>query len=136
MIALLASLFPFLLRVLGEGAVAKYLAFKKDQAASATELEKVRLEAQVRLAQHELARRDMQRQLQVADMKFRAFRLFKFGLIGVVACYWIGRIGARLVGLDDFAVYVKPLDSEEWQVSAMVLGYLFIDGAMQAWRRA
>jgi hypothetical protein len=44
-----------------------------------------------------------------------------------VAIYWSTRFGARILGLDDFNVFVKELDAPEQNVSYMVLSYLFLD---------
>lgn len=126
---------PFL-RFLSDGILGKMLAHRETMAASATAAEKNRLEAETKRIEFEVKRRELQRDLQLKEIEHPLFRFGKFGLVATVGAYWIARIGARLIGLDDFAVYIKPLDDAEETVSIMVLSYLFLGEKVERFIRS
>ena len=126
MITLLATIFPFLLKFLGEGTIGKIIDAKKDLAQSANQARKNELDAETKRYEFELQRRQAQRDLQLKEMEHPYMWWGKFILVLIVCCYWAARFGARLLGLDDFHIYVKELDASEETVSMMVLGYLFL----------
>lgn len=122
----LVSLAPVLLRFLGEGALQRYFSHRQAMAATASEAERTRLDADVRLAAFELRRREAMRDLQLRELQLPFLWWPKFILMLLVCLYWAARFLVRTVGLDDFGVAIAELSPAETAVSGMVLAYLFL----------
>ncbi len=131
MFALLGLVFPFLKSFLGEGVIQSYLKAKNEQLASANELEKSKLQADVNMASYELERRQAQRDLQIAELPYQSMRWPKSLLMFSVAIYWFGRFMIEVLGLGDFGVVIHPLSPDMDVVSKMILAYLFLDGTIK-----
>lgn len=131
MLGLLGIIFPFVKGFLGEGLVQKYLTHKEALAASANEMEKASLDADIRMASFELQRRQAQRDLQLREMEHPFMWWPKMIIMSVVALYVAARFSVRILGLDDFMIEVKPLDPwEEW-VAGLVMAYLFLGNKIE-----
>lgn len=124
------------LKFLGDGVLGKMLAHRRELAASKNEGERIKADLEGKRLEHELKRRQAQRDLQLKEIDHWLFRFGKFGLVATVGAYWMARILARLLGIDDFQVYIKPLDDAEEAVSFMVLGYLFLGEKIERFIRS
>lgn len=126
MIAALSFFFPLLKGLLGDGIVERLLNHKRAMADSANELQKANIEADVKVIEHELSRRSMIKELQLAEMRHDRMWKPKYIVMMVYALYVTGRVSVLLFGLDDYGVAVKPLDPWlEW-LGGLVFGYMFL----------
>ena len=107
------------------------IAARQNELASANATRKIQLEGEIATLNAETDRRKLTVALQQSDNQFPLMRFGKGLLMVLVGLYWASRFGARLLGLDDFHVYVKPLDVEELQVSTLVISYWFISSTVR-----
>ena len=121
----------FLLKFLGGGIIQSMIAARQNELASANATRKIQLEGEIATLNAETDRRKLTVALQQSDNQFPLMRFGKGLLMVLVGLYWASRFGARLLGLDDFHVYVKPLDVEELQVSTLVISYWFISSTVR-----
>jgi hypothetical protein len=131
MLAIIGLVFPFLKSFLGEGVIQSYLKAQNEKLASANELERVKITADVNMAAFELKRREAQRDLQLAELPYAEMRRPKALLMWAVALYWFGRFIIEALGLGDFHIVIHPLSPDMDLVSKMILGYMFLDGAIK-----
>ena len=131
MLLLLTTIFPFVLKLLGDNTVGKILDAHNAALASANESEKNRLQANVNLAQFELQRRQAQRDLQISEMKYASMRWPKSMIMYAVAIYWFLRFMVEAFGLGDYGVVIHELSITMNTVSLTVLGYMFLDEPAQ-----
>lgn len=118
---------PFAKGLLGEGLVEGWLSHKRKLAESANEQEKIRLDAEIRMGEHELSLRAMARDLQLKEYEHPVLWWGKFLLLLSVGMYWAARFQVKTWGLDDFGVAIKELTVTEASVSGMVLAYWFLE---------
>lgn len=126
MIGLLGVLFPFVKGLLGDGLVEKLLTHKRSLAESANELEKAKLDADVRVIEHELSRRAMIKELQLKEYEHPFLWWPKALIMMAVALYVFARFMVKTWGLNDYQIAVAELDTWEAGVASMVLAYLFL----------
>ena len=119
-------LFPLIKGLLGDGLVEKFLNHKRMAAETANAREKMNLDADMRVIEAELARREMIRELQIKEYEHPFLWWPKFLLMLFVSLYWSARFMVKLTGLNDFNVAIAELSTEEAVVSSLVLGYLFL----------
>ena len=128
MFALLGLVFPLIKGLLGDGLVEKYLNHKRAQAATASAERKANLDADVKVLESEVRRREQIKELQLREYEHPFLWWPKFLLMLFVCLYWAGRFMVKLTGLNDFNVAIAELSTEEAVVSSLVLGYLFLGG--------
>ena len=126
MLAILGLVFPLIKSFLGENLIEKLLAHRQAQAASASERERLNIEAEVKVLGYELERRKAIRDLQIREYEHPVLWWPKFLLMLFVCLYWAARFMVKLTGLDDFNVAVAELSQTEAVVSSLVLGYMFL----------
>lgn len=126
MLAILGLVFPLVKSFLGENLIEKLLAHKQALAASASERERVGIEAEMKVLGYELERRKAIRDLQIREYEHPILWWPKFLLMLFVCLYWAARFMVKLTGLDDFNVAVAELSQTEAVVSSLVLGYMFL----------
>jgi hypothetical protein len=131
MFALLGVLFPFVKGFLGEGLVQKYLQHKEVLAASANEMAKAGIDADIRMANFELQRRQAQRDLQLKEMEHPFLWWPKMLIMMAVALYVFARFSIKIFGLDDFHIVVKELDPWEMGIVYPVMAYLFLGNELK-----
>ncbi len=131
MLALVGLLFPFLKSFLGEGVIQSYLKAQNEKLASANELEKAKITADVNMAAYELQRRQAQRDLQIAELPYAEMRRPKALLMWAVALYWFGRFMIEALGLGDYHIVIYALSPDMDIVSKIILGYMFLDGTIK-----
>jgi hypothetical protein len=131
MFAILGLVFPFLKAFLGDGIIEKMLNHKRELAASANERERMNIEADVKVLSYELERRKTIRDLQVKEYEHWALWWPKFLIMMSVAWYWFCVFMHATLGLADFAIVIPVLTPAQEIVSSMVLGYMFLDGAIK-----
>ena len=124
-------LFGFLLKLLGGGVIQSMINARKDQLASTNETIRIKAGIELNQLNAEQERRKLSVALQQSDNQFPLMRMGKAILMLTVGLYWAARIGARLWGLDDFQVYIKALDADEFQVSMLVLSYWFVSSTVR-----
>jgi hypothetical protein len=129
--ALLTAAPAFLLRFLGEGLVGEWLGHKRAQAETAAGREKTRLDHEIRLGEHELRRRDQQRDIQIKEMEHPYLWWPKFLMTMAVCGYWAARFAVKTFGLDEFGVAVSALSTEEAAVSSIVVSALYLPAAVR-----
>jgi hypothetical protein len=123
---LLTTLFPFLLKFVGDNMLGKILDAHNQALASANEGEKNRLQASVNLAQFEFQRRQAQRDLQIKELENPFLWWPKFLVMLSVALYITARFAVKTWGLNDFHIAISELDNWEGGIAAMVLSYMFL----------
>lgn len=128
---LIAALPGFLLRFVGEGALEKVLVHRKDMAASANELEKAKMNADLKGIEFELQRRAMIRDLQLREYEHPLLWWPKAIIMLAVALYVFARFTVKTWGLSDFHVAVAELDTWEAGVASVVMAYLFLGGEIK-----
>jgi hypothetical protein len=128
---LLGLIFPFVKSFLGEGLIQKYLDHKKDVMASANEAQKNVLNADVRLAEFELQRRQAQRDLQIKEMEHPWLWWPKFLIMLSVALYVLARFTVKTWGLADYHIAISDLDTWEAGVASIVMAYMFLGGEIK-----
>ncbi len=131
MLAILGLLFPLIKSFLGENLIEKLLAHKQGLAASASERERLNLEADVKVLGYELERRRAIRDLQIREYEHPFLWWPKFLLMLFVCLYWAARFMVKLTGLDDFAVAIAELSQTEAVVSSLVLSYMFLGNRIE-----
>ncbi len=131
MLAILGLVFPLVKSFLGENLIEKLLAHKQALAASASERERVSIEAEVKVLGYELERRKAIRDLQIREYEHPVLWWPKFLLMLFVCLYWAARFMVKLTGLDDFNVAVAELSQTEAVVSSLVLGYMFLGNKIE-----
>lgn len=131
MLSLLALVFPFIKGLLGDGLVAKLLQHKRDLAASANEMEKARIDADVKALEFEQQRRAMIRDLQIREYEHPLLWWPKALIMLAVAAYVFARFMVKTWGLGDYGIAVTDLDTWEASVAATVLGYMFLGGEVR-----
>jgi hypothetical protein len=121
----------FILKFLGGGIIQSALNHRKDMAEVAAKAgndkERLKNEAAAKELDSEIRRREAVKELQIKEAEHPYLWWGKFLLIMAVSLYWAARFCARILGLDDFNVFVKELDAPEEYVSYLVLSYLFLD---------
>lgn len=124
-------LLGFLLKFLGGNIIQSMITARQTELASANETRRIVLQRELAELQGETDRRKIAATLQQSDNQFGFMRAGKGLLLLLVGMYWASRFAARLMGLDDFHVYIKPLDADEMQVSTMVLAYWFVSSTVR-----
>ena len=125
-LTLLGLAFPFIKGLLGDNLVEKILADKRAKLASANELEKAKIEADIKTGEQELERRRLIRDLQLKEYEHPFMWWPKFLLMLFVCLYWAARFMVKLTGLNDFNIAIAELSEPEAVVSGMVLAYMFL----------
>lgn len=131
MLAILGLVFPLVKSFLGENLIEKLLAHKQALAASASERERLNIEAEVKVLGYELERRKAIRDLQIREYEHPVLWWPKFLLTLFVCLYWAARFMVKLTGLDDFNVAVAEVYQTEAVVSSLVLGYMFLGNKIE-----
>lgn len=131
MLALLGVIFPFIKGFLGDGLVEKILEHKRQLAASANEMEKVKIDADIKVIDYELQRRGMIRELQLREYEHPLLWWPKFLIMMAVALYVFARFSVKTWGLGDFQIAVADLDIWEQGIAAGVMTYLFLGGELK-----
>lgn len=98
---------------------------RQTELASANETRRIQLQGELATLTAESERRKVSAALQQSDNQYPIMRLGKGLLMLAVGLYWSARIYAKLFGLDDFHVYVKALDEQEYMMSLVVINYWF-----------
>jgi hypothetical protein len=129
--ALLGLLFPFIKGMLGDGLVEKVLAHKREQLASANELEKAKLNADIKMGEYELERRRAIRDLQIKEYEHPFMWWPKFLIMMAVAFYWFSVFAHVTLGLADFGIVIAELTPMQEAVSTTILAYMFLDGPIK-----
>lgn len=131
MLALLGLLFPFVKGLLGDGIVEKLLEHKRQLAASANEMEKAKIDADIKIFDYELQRRQMIRDLQLKEYEHPLLWWPKALIMLAVAIYVFARFSVKTWGLNDFGIAVVDLDTWEAGIASVVMGYLFLGGEVK-----
>ena len=126
MLALAGLLFPVIGRFLGDNVVEKLLNHKRLAAETASAREKMNLDADMRVIEAELARREMIRELQIKEYEHPYLWWPKFLIMMAVAFYWFATFMHVTLGLADFGVLIPDLTPPQDAVSIMVLAYMFL----------
>ena len=130
---MLGILLPFALKFLGEGVIGKMLSHRREIKKSANERDRIRLDHEIKILDHEVKRRDQQRDIQLKEMEHPYLWWPKFALSMSVCGYWAARFLVKMLGLGDFGVAVSALSTEEAAVSGIVVGALYLP---VAWKKA
>lgn len=130
---MLGVVLPFALKFLGEGVIGKMLSHRRELKESANERERIRLEHEIKILDHEVRRRDQQRDIQLKEMEHPFLWWPKFALSMAVCGYWATRFLVKMLGLDDFGIAVSALSTEEAAISGIVVGALYLP---VAWKNA
>lgn len=117
--------FGFLLKFLGGGVIQSLINARQVAMQSANETLRIKLQGEIALLNAELDMRKANVDLQKSNNQYLLLRLGMGMLTLGVGAYWASRFWARLLGLDDFHVFIKPLDADEVTVSMMVLIFWF-----------
>lgn len=131
MFALLGLVFPLIKGLLGDGLVEKFLNHKKDLAASANERDRMNLEADVKVLEFEVKRRETIKELQLREYEHPFLWWPKFLIMMAVAFYWFATFMHVTLGLADFGVLIPDLTPPQDAVSVMVLAYMFIGSKIE-----
>ena len=126
MFALLGLVFPLIKGLLGDGLVEKFLNHKRMAAETASAREKMNLDADMRVIEAELARREMIKELQLKEYEHPYLWWPKFLIMMAVAFYWFATFMHVTLGLADFGVLIPDLTPPQDAVSIMVLAYMFL----------
>ena len=126
MFALLGLVFPLIKGLLGDGLVEKFLNQKRLAAETASAREKMNLDADMRVIEAELARREMIKELQLKEYEHPYLWWPKFLIMMAVAFYWFASFMHVTLGLADFGVLIPDLTPPQDAVSIMVLAYMFL----------
>ena len=126
MFGLLGLVFPLVKGLLGDGLVEKFLNHKKDLAASANEREKMILDADIKVLEFEVKRRETIKELQLREYEHPYLWWPKFMIMFSVDFYWFAVFMHATFGLSDFGVVIPELTMAQESVSIMVLTYQFI----------
>ena len=126
MFALLGLVFPLIKGLLGDGLVEKFLNHKRMAAETASAREKMNLDADVRVIEAELARRELIKELQLKEYEHPYLWWPKFLIMMAVAFYWFATFMHVTLGLADFGVLIPDLTPPQDAVSIMVLAYMFL----------
>lgn len=130
-LGLLGLVFPFVKGLLGDGLVEKVLNHKKDLAASANEREKMILDADIKVLEFEVRRRETIKELQLKEYEHPFLWWPKFIIMLAVALYWFTVFMHTTLGLSDFGVVIPELTPAQEAVSIMVLTYMFIGNKIE-----
>ena len=131
MFGLLGLVFPLVKGLLGDGLVEKFLNHKKDLAASANEREKMILDADIKVLEFEVKRRETIKELQLREYEHPFLWWPKFLIMMAVALYWFVKFMHKTFGLADFNVAITDLTTAEEVVSSLVLGYMFVGNKIE-----
>ena len=131
MFALLGLVFPLIKGLLGDGLVEKFLNHKKDLAASANERDRINIEADVKVLEFEVKRRETIKELQLREYEHPFLWWPKFLIMMAVAFYWFATFMHVTLGLADFGVLIPDLTPPQDAVSVMVLAYMFIGSKLE-----
>ena len=125
-------LLPFVLKLLGGGIIQSMITARQNELASANATRKIVLEGEIAMLNAETERRKIAASLQQSDNQYLIMRLGKGLLMLAVGLYWSARIYAKLFGLDDFHVFIKGLDDQEYTISLIVINYWFASEFVKA----
>ena len=131
MFGLLGLVFPLVKGLLGDGLVEKFLNHKKDLAASANEREKMILDADIKVLEFEVKRRETIKELQLREYEHPLLWWPKFMIMLAVTLYWFVKFMHKTFGLADFNVAISDLTTAEEVVSSLVLGYMFVGNKIE-----
>ena len=131
MFGLLGLVFPLVKGLLGDGLVEKFLNHKKDLAASANEREKMILDADIKVLEFEVKRRETIKELQLREYEHPLLWWPKFMIMLAVALYWFVKFMHKTFGLADFNVAISDRTTAEEVVSSLVLGYMFVGNKIE-----
>ena len=126
MFTLLGLFFPFIKGFLGDGLVEKYLNHKRAQAETASAERKANLEADIKVIEFEVKRRETIKELQLKEYEHPFLWWPKFLIMMAVAFYWFATFMHVTLGLADFGVLIPDLTPPQDAVSVMVLAYMFL----------
>ena len=127
-LAIASALFPFIKGFLGENVIEKVMAQKRLQLESANELEKAKLNADIKAGEQELERKKIIRDLQLREYEHPFLWWPKFLIMFSVDFYWFAVFMHATFGLSDFGVVIPELTPLQQGVSTTVLAYMFIGG--------
>lgn len=132
MFAALLPLIPsFLLRFVGGNVLSTVLAHKREQSNSAGEIEKARLEHEIKKLDYEVRRRDQQKELALKDAEHPFLWWPRMLLLSSVSAYWSLRFAVKAFGLDDYGVAISELSTEEAAVSGLVLSAILLPSTVK-----
>ena len=130
-LAIAGVLFPFIKGFLGENVIEKVTAQKRLQLESANELEKAKLNADIKAGEQELERKKIIRDLQLREYEHPFLWWPKFLIMMAVALYWFAKFMHKTFGLADFNVAISDLTTAEEVVSSLVMGYMFVGNKIE-----
>ena len=131
MFAILGLVFPLIKGLLGDGLVEKFLNHKKDLAASANEREAMNINADIKVLEFEVKRRETIKELQLKEYEHPFLWWPKFMIMMAVAFYWFAIFMHTTLGLGDFGVVIPDLTPPQDAVSIMVLAYMFLGSKIE-----
>jgi hypothetical protein len=126
MFALLGLVFPFIKGFLGDGLVEKYLNHKRAQAETASAERRTNIEADIKVLEFEVKRRDTIKELQLKEYEHPFLWWPKFLIMMSVGLYWFAVFMHTTLGLGDFGIVIPELTPAQDAVSIMVLTYMFL----------
>lgn len=127
MFAALLPLIPsFLLRFVGGNVLSTVLAHKREQTNSAGEMERVKLDHQIKKLDYEVRRRDQQKELALKDAEHPFLWWPRMMLLSSVSAYWSLRFAVKAFGLDDYGVAISELSTTEATVSGLVVSAILL----------
>ena len=126
MFALLGLVFPFIKGFLGDGLVEKYLNHKRAQAETASAERKANIEADIKVLDAEVKRREAIKEMQLREYEHPFLWWPKFLIMMAVAVYWFAVFTHATLGLSDFGIVIPELTSLQEGVSTTVLAYMFL----------
>lgn len=124
--ALLPLLPSFLLRFVGGNVLSTVLAHKREQTNSAGEMERVKLDHQIKKLDYEVRRRDQQKELALKDAEHPFLWWPRMMLLSSVSAYWSLRFAVKAFGLDDYGVAISELSTTEATVSGLVVSAILL----------
>ena len=118
--------FGFLLKFLGGGVIQSIIAARQTELSSANETRRIQVQADLNNLNFEMQRRQAQRDLQLKELEHPLLWFGKAILIISVCSYWSVRFWSVTLGLKDYNVAIAELPADLFNVSTIVLGYLFL----------
>lgn len=131
MFALLGLVFPLVKGLLGDGLVEKYLNHKRAQAETASAERKDNINADIKVLEFEVRRRETIKELQLREYEHPLLWWPKFIIMAAVAQYWFAVFVHATLGLQDFNIVIVELTTAQEVVSTMVLTYMFLGNKLE-----
>lgn len=127
----LGLILSFLPNILGGNLVEKWLGHKRAQLETASEQEKVRIEADIKVLEAEQQRRVQIKELQIKEYEHGFLWWPKFMIMMAVAFYWFAVFTHVTLGLADFNIVIPELTPKQEAVSVAVLTYMFLGNKIE-----